>query len=89
MLAILTCFTVCGEQLPLPKVSMSAPANHPQTPPPNLTYQPTLSELPFGQQDAHPTLFGLLTLGPSSQSDPLSDQPPVTDSELGVYWACE
>ena len=88
MLAVLACFSMYEEHLPLPNVSMSAPAHHPQTPPPNLTCQPTLSYLPFGQQYVHPTLFGLLTLPPSSHSDPLSDQPPATDSELGVYWAC-
>ena len=87
-LAPLTVPTVSAEQAPLWNDNTSPPADQPQAPPSNQMHRPTLSELPFGQQDEHPTLFGLLTLGPAPQSNPLNDQPPATDPELGMYWAC-
>ena len=61
------------------------PANHPQTSPSYLTPLPALLELPpLGQQNTEPTSFGLVTIDPSLQSEPVDDLPPATDPEPGV-----
>lgn len=86
----LTDSTWCEEQSPLRNSGMNAPplADPPQTASLSQMYQPSPSELPFGQEDVHPTLFGLLTIDPSLPSNPLSSHPPAADPGLGVCWAC-
>ena len=81
VLAPLTDPTVCEEQIPLQERSVAqAPSSQ--------KYQPSPSELPFGQQDAHPTFFGPLTIDPSLPPDPLSHPPPAADPRLGACWVC-
>ena len=46
---------------------------------PHQTYQPTCSELPFGQQEVQPTLCGPLTVHPSLPPNaPAGHSPPAT-----------
>ena len=83
-LALLMHSTVSEEQR-VSRTNAPPPAHHPQTSPSYQTFVPDLSELlPFGQQNTEPTFFGLLTIDPSLQSEPINDLPPAADPQPGV-----
>ena len=72
---------MCEEQPPLQNSIANHPADHSQAPSSNETYRPTHSELPYGQQESHPTLFGPLTIDPFPPPNASTGQQPPTKTQ--------
>ena len=90
--APLTDPTVCEETAPQGRSVNQSPLSDSSQASSHQPYQPTCSELPFGQQEVLPTPYGPLTFPPSPAPNVPTGQPPPANTQItarsGVWDEC-